>query len=614
MPTPDELVQQMRTALRVTEPDLDTTVGSVSRKILDVVAEVAAEAYADQHLLDYTYDIDSKSGADLDDFCNLFGIFRYPERRATGEVFFERQTPAETDIAIPVGTQVATQDTPAIVFSTVVPATLRKGDTSIAVPVEAQEGGERSNVAADTITRRLVPLNGIAGVTNFTSTTGGRNAESDESLRRRFKRTVFRNLAGTEQMYLGVALDDEAVNRANVIGVSKRQRQRLEVTGGTGSVTLKDARHVYTGTQVFGPNIDAGDILVEGVHYTFSATAAGSDFTLTVTQNAAGAVPDGVYDLDVEYVPNASRNDPANGITNRVDVYAHGERALAATETLVFDRAQKFVNDPASPLHYQNFTRKDGSNPQVGNYFMRYGFVPVLDGATDDEIRLDTTNTPNVAYDEGDANNDNIGFYAVNDITNQGGGAKSLGGIEVISQVNHGGVVNDDPEDEQVFSVTYTFNEVPRAVQEAIEQWRLLTTDVMVHKAKPIRLNIYFVVILSRGFSSGSVTDDVYDAVRTLVSSIGFSQTLQVSDVVRAAANVDGVDAVRLATSGDDAAAYAMQRVAADGITVLDIYDSAADLNGVKRPIDVRADDDEVPVLNNVFLDVRAENTYFEGQ
>src|SRR4051794_5411380 len=89
--TQTDIVAQMRAALSVSEPDLDTTIGSTTRKILDAVAEVVAESLIDKLLLDYQYDIDAKSGQDLDDFVALFGFNRLPAKRATGTVIFSRR-------------------------------------------------------------------------------------------------------------------------------------------------------------------------------------------------------------------------------------------------------------------------------------------------------------------------------------------------------------------------------------------------------------------------------------------------------------------------------------------------------------------------------------------
>src|SRR5690606_41875788 len=56
----------------------------------------------------------------------------------------------------------------------------------------------------------------------------------------------------------------------------------------------------------------SGDFLPPGVHYEFDHTQNPPVITLL------GPMADGVFELEYEYVPWASRNDPENGVTNRV--------------------------------------------------------------------------------------------------------------------------------------------------------------------------------------------------------------------------------------------------------------------------------------------------------
>lgn len=589
MKTQAQVVSQLREVLRVVEPDLDTTSGSVTRKILDAVAEAIAEVHVDQYMLDYRYDIDARSGSELDDFVSVFGFHRHPPRRSVGSVTFSRTSPADVDIYVPYGTQVATEQVPAVIVTTTVNAVMRVGDSSVDVPVRAVEGGSRGNVASGTLVRRATPLAGITSVTNPVALSGGTDAESDASLRERFRQTVFRSLAGTESMYLGVSLDDPDVTQANVVGASKRHREQVEVASGTATSGIADAAYIYPDSSVVGQDIDGGSILVPGVDYIFDDSVNPP----TITDN--GGMPDDIYDLDFEYLPNASRNDIDAGITNRVDIWLWGERAVEATETLVFLTTEAFVNSPGDPLHFENFEREDGTNPTVGNFFIRYGFTPLVDPSTDDQLLIGVD-----TYDE------DTDYFMVRDITNQGGTFGSRDGVELVSAANGG---PGDPVNNSTMVVTHVFNEVPRAVASAINQWALLTTDVKVHLAKPIRLNVYLVVVYDPGIDATSVEDDVFAAVDAVVRGVGFSSTVQPSDILAAVHAVGGVDAVRFATSGDDATNYAIQRVANDGTTVLDTYD---DVGG--RAVDVVSDDDELPVLNDVVIDRRALNTFSQGQ
>ena len=589
--TVNDIASRMRQALLISEPELDTTVGTPTRKIIDAVSEVIAEAYVDKSLLTYQYDIDSKVGADLDEFVRLFGFTRFPAKRATGMVTFERTSAATSDILIPINTQVTTEGATPIVVQTTAPALLVIGQSTVDVPVQAAVGGTSGNVAANSLRFRVSPLTGISSFTNLAALTGGADAESDNQLRERWKSTVFRNLAGTEQMYLAIALNDPAVTKASVLGATRTWRERIEVVGGTVTSTVSGARYIYPDSQTFGPNLDAGSILIPGVHYDFDANVNPPEITIL----DAVAAPDGVYDLTFEYVPGPSRNDPTNGITNRVDVYVSGQRATEASEVLTFRTAKTFNTTVGSSLNRDNFERLDATQPVAGNYFIPFSMAPVMDPAQTNAIVINGT-----TYVE------NTDFWLVNDITSEGGTSSSFSGIEFLSAAN--GQAKAIPADGDAFDVAYVFNAVPGDVERAVREWRLITTDVKVHQARPLYLNLHLAVVYESGFSEATVRPALEAALASYMSDIGFSGLVQVSDILEVAQRISGVDAVRFLTSSDDGTAYAIQKVSASG-SILTTY--ATDVAGqIRRALDVQVGDHEYPVFNELTLVSKANNTF----
>ena len=79
-----DIVAEMIDGMSIADPEMDTSIGSVVRKIFDVVAEQIAPAYAETYLISYVWSVETKTGADLDDFCAMFGIYRLAAKRATG--------------------------------------------------------------------------------------------------------------------------------------------------------------------------------------------------------------------------------------------------------------------------------------------------------------------------------------------------------------------------------------------------------------------------------------------------------------------------------------------------------------------------------------------------
>lgn len=589
MPGREDVVQQMRDALALVDPSVDTSIGSLIRKIFDGVAEVVEEASADRYLVNYQYDIDTKVGADLDDFVRLWGMSRLPVKRATGTITFERNTPSTIDIYLPPSTQVSTTDTPPIIFQTITGSILVAGQTQITIPAIATVGGLNGNVPPGAITLKVSPLEGISGVTNPIAFTGGTDAETDISLRDRFRKTVFRNVAGTEQMFLALALQQPSVRRANVTGAAKRWREQIHVVSGAATSTITAASYIYPDSATFGSNLNAHLIFKEGVHYTVNYAANPPTIAIIDTT----AVPDGIYELEYLYVPSASRNDPANGITNRVDVFADGIRVVEATESLAFNTASVFNTTGGSPLNRSNYARLDESLPLAGNYFVQCSFSPLVDPAITDQITIS-----GVTYHEG------VDFWLVYDTTNLQGSTRERSGIEFKSVSN--GQSLAIPANGTRFTVDYQYNAVPRDIQVDLAQWGLVSQDVLAHQARFISLNIYLAVILDPGFVLSGVQADMFSRMSNFIGSIEFDRVLQVSDILSIAHQVPGVDAVRMMTSADHATNFGIQRVNGVGAQVQSFDDGG----GTKRAIDVKTTDNQVVTLNSVVLSQRAENSF----
>jgi len=111
MPSGQEFLQRMMDALALSDPEWDIAVGSPEFKILESVSTELASVAFNSTLNDFHFDIDVKSGADLDNFVQLFGTTRQLGKRATGTVTFSRGTPADVDYSVPYGSQVVSPAT-----------------------------------------------------------------------------------------------------------------------------------------------------------------------------------------------------------------------------------------------------------------------------------------------------------------------------------------------------------------------------------------------------------------------------------------------------------------------------------------------------------------------
>lgn len=604
-----DIVAEMIAGMALADPAMDTSIGSVVRKIFDVVAEQISPAYAEQYLTTYVYSVDTKTGADLDDFCAMFGLYRLAATRATGVITFTTSSPAGANLTVPANTQIATGTSPEIIFATVGPAVLLKDTTEVSVPVQAVAAGQSGNLPSDALTNLKTPLFGLNNtVTQTDATTGGVDAESDDALRDRFKRTVFRSLAGTEDMFLGVAIEDTTPDdatdalavQANVIGASKHWREQVQVyTSGTDLVAIStipasSVKHIYVGSSVFGEDIDGGSILTEGIHYTFDTSV-----TPPQIKSIGDALGEGtVYDLDFEYVPMASRNEPGQSITNRVDIWVSGVAPQQAVETTYY-RPQTFVgDDPTSPLYAPNFVRLSDNGiapPTAGNTFLQLAWGPIID-------------FPEALTISGVTYLRDTDYWVVHDDTGYGYAPSSKFGLEWL-------VTNQPPADAQIVLTdqsAYFYNRLPGDVEARASKWKLVTTDVKAHAAKQIRLVLNFAVMYSPSYDKGVVQAGIDSAIASWMNGLGFRSVVQVSDILAVAHGVAGVDNVRFLNSLEPATTdpndWGIEQVSDDG-TFLKHFASGSTPG---RAIDIVFAENEVPVLFDIRYVTRAQNSWVE--
>lgn len=289
MPTQGDFANQMVAQLRVLDPSISAEIGTPERKIIDTVAQALAENQIDLTILTGSLDIDSKFGSDLDKFLGIFGFARQRGTAARGWVTFSRVSAATIDVTIPAGTQLQApnpDDRGNIIFVTKSAVTLQAGSLTVDAPVEAANTGSAGSVSANSITEFVVsPVLGITSVTNSLPTTNGLDAETDDALKVRFKNTVFRNVSGTVDQYLALAVATQYTTKANVVGPISRYREYVQVpdvddasndpdssiAGGgnagewtTTPSTIPYSQHIYSTIPYFVSN---GQVGVEAVFY-----------------------------------------------------------------------------------------------------------------------------------------------------------------------------------------------------------------------------------------------------------------------------------------------------------------------------------------------------------
>src|ERR1017187_4212136 len=234
-----QIAEQMVAQIRLLEPSISAEVGTPERLILDTVSGAISEDSIDLVGLQQALNVDTKYGVNLTNFLSIFGFARQEATKATGYVEFTVNAPTNRAILIPEGTLVKANEATQLEglipeFATLASAYIRPGETTTGpVPVECTRPGAFGNVAANKVTvfttPELGPLLGVTAVANPAPTTHGTEQENDNTLKTRFKNTVFRNMSGTEDQFLALSVATSFTTKANVVGPVSTYQEYVQI-------------------------------------------------------------------------------------------------------------------------------------------------------------------------------------------------------------------------------------------------------------------------------------------------------------------------------------------------------------------------------------------------
>ncbi len=614
MATQAQIALSITQQLRLLDPSISAEVGTPERKIIDTVAQELANAQIDLAQLDGALDLDSKFGADLDNFISIFGFARQQGAQSTGYVKFSRTVASDYIIPIARNTQVAAASvgidggsTVGLIFATTVYTEIPAGQLSAIAPIRCLTTGSVANVAANVINSfARTPIPGITSVTNEVPTTNGIDQETDAELKVRFKNTVFRNLAGTLDQYLALAVATQFTTKANVVGPISRYREYIQIpdkddatadpdsgitgNGAAGEWTsalssIPYSKHVYDSLPYFVTN---GDTSANSVFYrrdvdfllnttdaardkgdTYRGriggsglnvnTDSGTDFQpnlrfFNVYEGADTTVtalrPKDVVLFEHSYMSDASRNDYDRRILNCVDVYINGQNSTLADAITVkpdanFVSINQFVTNSSSRYYFENFRRVGEPNrrPIPGNFFLGLFWAPITDVPN-------TIVTANATYIK------DVHYWAIEDVSDIGRSVRARTGIEWnptvkgrVSADNESGpftgstIVSDSATALEIIGYSYDRNIVD--LQTSLEANKQVTTDVLAHQSSTRYFKLDITVMYTQGSSISSVNDQIRAAVVDFLDGQYFGTTVQLSDLLQVIHSIGGVDNVR---------------------------------------------------------------------
>jgi len=356
------LVRDQATAIQGASSTLaDLTVGSILRAVVEANSAVVLWLQGLILQLLAATRAATASGEDLDTWVADYGLTRLPAAAASGQVTFSRFTAAQQAV-IPVGAQVqsadgaqsyhVTLDTANPNYNTALDSyLLAVGNTSLTLPVQADQPGAAANAAIGQINTLIQAVPGIDTVANAAALTNGVDAESDTALRARFV-AYLASLSKATKDAVGYAITSlqqgiryTLTENQQYGGTTQMGYFYVVVDDGTGypSTTLLSSvsnaidavRPVCASFGVFAPVVVSADLSLT------LATAAGYDHNAVIATVVA-ALTDYVNSLDLGQPLTYSRlvqvaYDASPGVDNVTGVTLNGGTAdvTATTQQVV---------------------------------------------------------------------------------------------------------------------------------------------------------------------------------------------------------------------------------------------------------------------------------------
>ncbi|MDO4815179.1 MAG: baseplate J/gp47 family protein [Bacillota bacterium] len=288
MKTIDEIYNELKTAFE-TETGIALNDGGDMALRFRVFAAQLASLQAQADYVERQCFPQTAVGEALNTHALQRGLSRKPAEKAVGTIRFYLNAPAESDISVAAGTRCITADE--LEFEVTESGVISPGSTFCDVPAQAVKAGKNGNIPENTLVfMELAPV-GVSGCTNTAPFDGGRDEETDESLRARVIDSFYNaENSGNTAYYRNLALSVEGVA---AVSVQPRHRGRgtvdITVAGENGipaprvlsqvSQRMNIRREICVDVNVSEPIIHQVDVDIEltvkeGADYAAAAARA----------------------------------------------------------------------------------------------------------------------------------------------------------------------------------------------------------------------------------------------------------------------------------------------------------------------------------------------------
>lgn len=541
-------------------------------------------------------------------YASNFGITRRSGVAAGGEILFYTTRRPTQSIVIPLGTVVtgggfsySTTRASGIYFDRLAsfydPVS---GRFQIRVPVRANTSGSGGNVGAGQVRTLTSKLTGSVSVTNPAAMFGGKDLESNLDLTIRVQNSLASVDSGTARGYLQTAADVPGVIQARVVsaggslmlrdlenGVHRGgkvdiwiQGENLSTVTDAFSFTFSVAQDIQF--EILGlpsdlkfraldANLSAENPIIQmlddaAAGYEFKNATTGDVFDLTgVTILSYNTIQ-----LDLSLIqPALSLSDVVLGSYRRRsgNQFVFPRQPVSGISSVVgevsgtLDPEYTLLVHPESPLLYgrsgeagdylsvTQYTDTDGNLVPSGEtlivteeaHVLTGSYPEYLDNLGANYFTLKVYNSTRTILYKGPYDPSGDPDYTIT----LGTQTTALSITRTTTgNITNGELVSVDYEHDENFTVTYTTNQVVSVTQEAVNEKKHATADVLVKEAIPVPVDLEATVVFIRGREFSNVNSAIRTSLANFFGNFRLGEPVRQSDVIRTIENTGGVSYV----------------------------------------------------------------------
>jgi len=544
----------------------------------------------------------------FDAYASNFGVTRGAGVSSRGEVTFFTSSRPQATVSVPIGTQVSgggqtfsvTQNVSIPVGQLASYFDPVSGFYKVNAPVQAVEVGVQTNLGRGQINKILSNVGSSIRVTNSAATFGGKESESNLSLTTRVQNRISSVDSGTKQGYQQTAANTPGVVRSGVVAAGDPLMQRdMDQSGvhrggkvdvwvqGTNINTITDSfaftfeiksdiqfevldvsslqfRAVDSDLSSLDPIIEMLDNPAIG--YEFINASTGQAFNLQgVTITSYNTIK-----LDTSLVqPSVDLTDVVLGsYRKRTGTDFVFVRQPVSGVSSLEGEVSGVIPSTAYTLVHPNAPLSLGRSILAGDFLSVTGFTDEDGNFVPSGDTSSVTDEQHVLIGQYPEFLDSLGANFLTIVVKSADGLITYAGpldpsgapdyqvtlgtqttaVSITrtesSTIPSGATVLISYEHDENFTVTYTTNLIVKTTQDAVDQNKHATADVLVKEAVPIPIDVEATILLSPGVDTGVADTSLRTNLNNFFGQLRLGDPVRQSDVINVMEDTAGVSYV----------------------------------------------------------------------